>query len=123
MVTGIPRFLLRVEGVIVLLLSLHFYNELEGSWVWFAILFLSPDLSALGYLAGKNSGSMVYNIAHTYISPAILAALAYTLNQPELYPFALIWTAHIGFDRLLGYGLKYPTDFKDTHLGSIGRGK
>ncbi|MCB0713181.1 MAG: DUF4260 domain-containing protein [Ignavibacteriae bacterium] len=123
MVTGIPRILLRIEGVIVLLLSLHFYNELDGSWVWFAILFLAPDLSFFGYVGGKNVGSIAYNTAHTYISPAMIAALGYTLNQPELYPFALIWTAHIGFDRLLGYGLKYLTDFKDTHLGSIGRVK
>ncbi len=29
---------------------------------------------------------------------------------------ALVWFAHIGFDRMVGYGLKYPTDFFDTHL-------
>ena len=32
---------------------------------------------------------------------------------------ALIWLAHIGVDRLLGYGLKYPTGFKDTHLQRV----
>lgn len=122
-VSGIPRLLLRIEGLVVLLLSLHFYNELDGSWLWFLLLFLVPDLSFLGYLAGSMTGAMVYNIAHTYISPAILAALGFMLEQPELYPLALIWTAHIGLDRLIGYGLKYPTGFRDTHLGKIGSGE
>jgi hypothetical protein len=33
---------------------------------------------------------------------------------------ALIWLAHIGFDRALGYGLKYKAGFGFTHLGRIG---
>ena len=36
---------------------------------------------------------------------------------------AAIWTAHIAMDRALGYGLKLPTGFTDTHLGRIGKGK
>ena len=38
-----------------------------------------------------------------------------------LQALALIWIAHIGLDRALGYGLKYATGFGDTHLGRIGR--
>jgi hypothetical protein len=34
---------------------------------------------------------------------------------------ATIWIAHIGFDRALGYGLKYGSGFTHTHLGRIGR--
>src|SRR5205823_6332194 len=55
------------------------------------------------------------NFAHTLVTPAILLAIAFFAAEPQLFPFVLIWTAHIGIDRLFGFGLKYPTHFKDTH--------
>jgi hypothetical protein len=73
----------------------------------------------LGYLANVRVGSVIYNFAHTYITPAILLAIAYFAAKPQLVAIALTWTAHIGFDRLLGFGLKYPTHFKDTHLQHV----
>jgi hypothetical protein len=73
----------------------------------------------LGYLANVRLGSTLYNFAHTYLNPAILLAIAFFADKPQLIPIALIWTAHIGFDRLLGFGLKYPTHFKDTHLQHV----
>jgi hypothetical protein len=33
----------------------------------------------------------------------------------------LIWCAHIGLDRAIGYGLKYGASFGHTRLGRIGR--
>jgi hypothetical protein len=113
------KIILHLEGAVVLILSVFFYHQLHASWPLFAILFLAPDLFMLGYLANVRIGSAVYNFAHTYIAPAILLAIAYFAAKPQLIPFALIWTAHIGFDRLLGFGLKYPTHFKDTHLQHI----
>ena len=120
-VSGFPRLLLRLEGLVVLTISLYFYNELDGGWLLFALLLLAPDLSFLGYLAGPGPGSTLYNIAHSYLLPGALGVLEFMLQQPLLYSIALIWTAHIGLDRLLGYGLKYATGFHDTHLGRIGR--
>lgn len=120
-VTGFPRFLLRLEGLVVLLLSLHLYNELGEGWLLFVLLFFAPDISMLGYLAGPGSGAVIYNLGHTYLFPAGLALLGYMLGQPFLYSLALIWSAHIGFDRLIGYGLKYNASFQKTHLGRIGR--
>ena len=73
----------------------------------------------LGYLAGNTIGAMAYNAFHTYIGPALVAAVAYWGEQQEILLFCLIWVAHIGFDRLLGYGLKYPSGFKDTHLHRV----
>ena len=73
----------------------------------------------LGYFSNVSIGSATYNFAHTYITPAILLPIAYFAAKPQLFPIALIWTAHIGFDRLLGFGLKYPTNFKDTHLQHV----
>lgn len=120
-ITGFPRLLLRLEGLVVLLLSLNFYNELDQSWLLFFLLILVPDISMLGYLAGTGAGAILYNIGHTYLFPAGLALLGYMLGQPFLYSLALIWSAHIGFDRAIGYGLKYNTSFQRTHLGRIGR--
>jgi hypothetical protein len=75
----------------------------------------------LGYLAGPRPGAVAYNLAHTYATPAVLAGVGWLIGTPLLLALALIWAAHIGFDRMLGYGLKLPTDFRDTHLGRIGR--
>jgi hypothetical protein len=97
------------------------YGALGASWLLFAVLFLTPDLSIVGYLRGPGVGSLLYNAAHTYLAPSILAALALAGVVPHAWPFCLIWVAHIGFDRLLGLGLKYPSAFQDTHLGRAGR--
>jgi Domain of unknown function (DUF4260) len=114
-----PQIILHLEGAAILSLCVFFYHQLHASWLLFAILFLAPDLVMLGYLANVRIGSAVYNFAHTYITPGILLAIAYLAAKPQLFPIALIWTAHIGFDRLLGFGLKYPTHFKDTHLQHV----
>jgi hypothetical protein len=91
------------------------------SWLWFIVLILAPDLSMLGYLKGPHAGSFTYNLVHTLIAPAVLALAAWWLSMPWLTASALILLAHIAADRALGYGLKYATGFKDTHLGRIGR--
>jgi hypothetical protein len=112
---------LRLEGGAVLAASVIGYQALGGNWWVFAALFLVPDLSMLGYLVGRRAGAFLYNVGHTYLSPAALALAAYLTDAPSLYPIALIWTAHIGFDRLLGYGLKYSAGFGVTHLGLGGK--
>jgi len=85
----------------------------------FAALFLAPDLSMLGYLFGIRVGARTYNLVHTYLGPLALGFAGYFSPTPLLFALCLIWTAHIGFDRFLGYGLKYETGFKDTHLGKV----
>jgi Domain of unknown function (DUF4260) len=114
-----PSLLLHLEGAVILFLSVFVYHQLHASWLLFAILFLAPDLFMLGYLANVHFGAALYNFAHTLITPAILLAITFFASRPQLFPFVLIWTAHIGFDRLLGFGLKYPTYFKDTHLQRV----
>jgi hypothetical protein len=110
------RAWLRLEGLAVVILSAILYANTGASWWLFAALWLAPDLSMLGYLAGSRFGSYCYNAVHTHISPIALAAIALILVRPALLPFALIWFNHIGIDRLCGYGLKYPTSFGRTHL-------
>jgi hypothetical protein len=119
-VTGQPRIWLRLEGLAALAAAIVGYRVMGGSWGFLAVLFLAPDLTFLGFLAGTGVGARVYNAAHTYVGPAALAAVAAVGGVSSLYLIALIWTAHIGFDRVLGYGLKYPSAFTDTHLGSKG---
>lgn len=119
--TGGVRALLRLEGLALLLGMLLLYWNLEGSWWVFALLFLAPDLSFLAYLADARAGALAYNAAHSYLLPAALMITGFALASPLTLAIATIWLAHIGFDRALGYGLKYSAGFAFTHLGRIGR--
>lgn len=123
-VSGTVRVILRVEGLIVLALSAAAYAYWSRhGWGMFILLFLAPDLSALGYLKGARTGAVMYNLAHTYAGPAVLGVAAVLWLGTLWFAVALIWCAHIGFDRAVGYGLKLPTAFQDTHLGVIGRSR
>ena len=98
-----------------------FYARTGASWWLFAALWLVPDLSMLGYLAGACCGARAYNAVHTYFLPGVLAFLALVLRADAVLPIALIWANHIAVDRLLGYGLKYADGFGFTHLGRLGK--
>jgi hypothetical protein len=111
-----PSLLLRAEGGMVFGASLLLYGELRANWVLFVVLVLAPDLSMLGYLLGLRFGTALYNLVHALVVPLLLIALSIFYQQFWLLPYGLIWTAHIGLDRLLGFGLKYPTRFSDTHF-------
>jgi hypothetical protein len=116
-----PRLLLRFEGLALLILATVAFAYTGTSWWLYAILFLSPDLSFAGYLAGPRLGAVAYNALHSTLGPAGLVGLGLFLDHSMLLGLASIWAAHIGFDRMLGYGLKYTSGFNDTHLGRIGR--
>lgn len=111
-----PVFLLRLEGLALLASSVLVFWHLGGNWWHFFLLVLVPDLSMLGYALNVRTGAAVYNFAHTSVIPIALAAAALVTRNEIALPYALIWIAHIGLDRLLGYGLKFPTHFQDTHL-------
>jgi hypothetical protein len=112
-----PEILLRIEGAFDLALSLIFFQAIQSNWLLFILLLLVPDLAMLGYLRGARLGTVCYNLVHTLVGPFLIVAYAYLTKSLWLLPYALIWTAHIGLDRMLGFGLKYPTRFADTHLG------
>jgi hypothetical protein len=120
-VTGTPRVLLRIEGACIVAIAAALYWRLGDTWWLFAVLFLAPDLSFLGYLAGARVGAVAYNAMHTLIGPLLLALAALYVPYEPAMAIALIWLAHCGFDRALGYGLKYGAGFGFTHLGRIGR--
>lgn len=110
------RWILRLEGLVALGAAVWVYRWLGHGWLLFALLFLTPDLFMLGYLKDQAVGARVYNLGHTYLTPTVVAAIGLLGGPAVLVPIALIWAAHIGFDRVLGYGLKAPTRFKHTHL-------
>jgi len=114
-----PSILLHLEEAALIILTLFAYQHLHYSWLLFAILFFAPDLSMLGFLANARLGAAMYNLVHTITLPLLLLLASYLKHWHLPSAIALIWTAHIAFDRLLGYGLKYPTFFKDTHLQHI----
>ena len=120
-VAGMPRVLLRIEGAFILAIAVVLYWRLGESWWLFAVFFLAPDLSFLAYLAGARVGAAAYNLLHTIIGPIVLALAALFVPYEPAMAMALIWLSHCGFDRALGYGLKYQAGFGFTHLGRIGR--
>ncbi|WP_197463090.1 DUF4260 domain-containing protein [Microbulbifer thermotolerans] len=122
-VVGAVRWTLRAEGAALFIAALCLYANFEFSWLTFAILFLIPDLSFLGYLINNKVGAIAYNFAHSLVGAILILGLGFFNEVQLLQLLGLIWLAHIGFDRLLGYGLKYQRGFGYTHLGLIGKAK
>jgi hypothetical protein len=106
----------RLEGAFVFAAALALYVHLGYGWLPLVVLALAADVSMLGYLGGDRIGALSYDVAHTYVGPLLLAAIGVLGTVDLAVQLALIWGAHIGADRALGYGLKYPTGFKQTHL-------
>ena len=120
-VTGDVRTMLRIEGFVLFAGMTSLYVVWDGAWWLYALLFFLPDLSILAYLAGPRVGAVVYNLMHSYMVPSVLTSLGFAIQEPIILSVAIIWLAHIGFDRALGYGLKYDRGFRFTHLGHIGK--
>ena len=113
------RILLHLEGLAVLLFSLYLYSDFQFSWVLFIVLIFAPDVSMVGYLINKKVGAVLYNFIHTYSLALLVIVCGLLFSNQLVLALGLVLTAHIGMDRMLGYGLKYPTDFKDTHLNRV----
>ncbi len=120
-VAGMPRLMLRIEGAGLFVVATALFWRSGENWWLFALLFLAPDLSFVAYLAGARVGALAYNLVHTTVGPIVLALVGLFVRNEPAVAVALIWLAHCGFDRALGYGLKYPAGFGFTHLGRIGR--
>jgi len=108
--------LLRIEGAAVLIAAVVVYFDAGYQWWLSLLLLLAPDIGGLGYLAGARVGAAVYDTAHLEAFPLALAVAGLLSDNGVCLKLALIWLAHIGMDRAVGYGLKYPTHHKDTHL-------
>jgi hypothetical protein len=114
-----PLWLLRLEGAVVLIIALVLYSRLESGWLLFVVVLFVPDVSMIGYAVNTKLGATIYNLVHAYALPAVLGLVGLFTVNVLLASLSLIWFAHIGLDRLLGFGLKYPTEFKDTHMQHV----
>ena len=114
-----PGLLLRAEAASLFLATLYLYRMTGAGWGLFFLLFLWPDLGMLGYLANPRIGSATYNLVHIAAFPVLLAVFSCATHRTWGLSFAMIWLSHIEWDRMLGFGLKYPTFFKDTHLQRV----
>lgn len=116
-----PRMLQRLEGLTLFLAGVYAWIALGGAWWLFLLLLLTPDISMLGYLLNARVGAAIYNLIHSYLLPALSLAFGLWFNIPVFTFAGILVLAHIGLDRTLGYGLKLPSSFQDTHLGKIGK--
>jgi hypothetical protein len=116
-VEGGVSVVLRLEGLALFLGATVMFGLMHGRWSRYGLLFLAPDLSFVFYLAGPRAGAVAYNTLHSTIGPLLLGLAGYAGGITWAGPIALIWLAHIGFDRAAGFGLKYTGAFGDTHLG------
>lgn len=120
-VTGTPRRWLRLEGAVLLAGCLIAYSATRQTWWLVPLTILLPDLLMVGYLGGTRLGAQLYNTAHSTLLPAVMTGLGWWQSKPLVVALGLIWLAHIGIDRLLGYGLKYADHFQHAHLGHLGQ--
>jgi Domain of unknown function (DUF4260) len=119
----LPRVLLHAEAATVAVAAVALYFYADYPWWLLVVLALAPDLSLGAYQAGQRVGGVVYNAAHTYVPPLTLGVVGVISGADVAVQLALIWMTHIGVDRAIGYGLKYPTSFKETHLQRVGWAK
>jgi hypothetical protein len=118
--TGVEA-VLRAERLAIGVAGVVLYLVLGGSWLLLVPLLLAIDLSMIGYLAGPRVGAITYNAAHNFVIALLTVGAGWWFGLAWLQLLGAVWIAHVGADRALGYGLKLPTDFRDTHLGRIGR--
>ena len=113
--------ILRLEAIALFVTGVLAYLQLNGHALWLLPLLLAPDVSMVGYLGGPRTGAMTYNLAHNLATALVVLGVGWFAAVAPLALAGAILVAHVGMDRSLGYGLKLPTDFRDTHLGRIGR--
>lgn len=113
--------ILKSEALMFFIATFWAYYLIGASWWMFLVFILIPDIFMLGYLKNSKLGAMIYNIGHTYTIPFVLFGFYMLLHNPIFLPISIIWIAHISMDRMLGFGLKFDSGFKHTHLGEIGK--
>lgn len=104
-------------GLFALALFGLYLQPLEFPWWIWLILFLLPDLGMIGYIINPEIGAITYNLLHHRFIGVVVLALGYFTHNPYLILAGLILLGHSSFDRALGYGLKFPDNFKHTNLG------
>ena len=121
MTAGAVRDWLRLEGLAAFLAGIAIFFVSGGDWLFLVPLLLLPDVSILGFLAGPRAGTFTYNLVHNWAPGFVALGIGMWFASPVIQLAAAILIAHVGMDRAMGYGLKLPSSFQDTHLGRMGR--
>jgi Domain of unknown function (DUF4260) len=122
-VIGGPKLVLRIEGAVLFAASIAVFTQQGQAWWLYPALLLVPDIFMLGYLRNTRLGAVIYNLGHSYPAAALVTLIGYVVAAPFTVAIGVIWFGHIGWDRMFGYGLKYGTSFKHTHLGNLEKPK
>jgi hypothetical protein len=118
-VTGKPRRWLRLDGAVLFIGSILLFRVTHQHWWIYPLLLFVPDIFMLGYISNTKIGAFLYNAGHTYLLPSLTILYGWHYNHVLVLAIGIIWLGHVGFDRFAGYGLKYDTSFKNTHLGTL----
>jgi hypothetical protein len=110
-----------LEEAAMFVLSIYLFSQLSFAWWWFVLLILAPDLSMLGYLINTRIGAMMYNLFHHKGVAVIIYIAGLYFHNETMQLIGIILFGHSSMDRMMGYGLKYPDSFQNTHLGLIGK--
>ncbi len=115
------RWILALEELAQCILAIYAiqFTFIELPWWLWTILFFSPDLGMLGYLANVKVGAFTYNLVHHKALAIAIIAWGFFTGDDRILAAGLLIYAHSSFDRVFGYGLKYGDAFKHTHLGWI----
>ncbi len=115
------NYLLKLEELAQFLFSIFLFTHLEYAWWVFPACILLPDLSMIGYLANPKIGAWFYNVFHHKLIAIAILILGFWLDYPLITLAGIVLFGHAAMDRIFGYGLKFSNDFKNTHLGWIGK--
>jgi len=122
-ISGKPKLWLRLEGLVLFIATIVLFAGQHQNWWLYPLLLLVPDVFMVGYLANTKIGALFYNLGHSYFAPALMILLSWRAGSSFALAIGIIWLGHIGWDRFFGYGLKYDTDFRHTHLGDLNKQK
>ncbi|MCK0160835.1 DUF4260 domain-containing protein [Allomuricauda sp. F6463D] len=111
---------LKLEELMMFILGIYLFNQLDYAWWWFLVLLLTPDIGMLGYLFGNRTGAIMYNLFHHKGIAVVMYFVGIYFSIPLCQFVGIILFSHASLDRMFGYGLKYDKGFKFTHLGEIG---
>jgi hypothetical protein len=117
------KSLIKLEEAALFLLSVYLFSLLPYKWWLFPALLLVPDVGMIGYLFNPGIGAFTYNLFHHRGIAIVIYLAGIYLANPVLQLAGIILFGHASMDRVFGYGLKYNDDFKNTHLGRIGKVK
>jgi len=115
------KSIIKLEELGLFLFGIYLFSQLNYAWWWFPVLLFIPDFSMIGYLFGSKSGAFLYNLFHHRGIAIVVYLLGINLSNDLIQLAGIILFVHVAMDRMMGYGLKYETGFKFTHLGEIGK--